>query len=149
MKLYNCSVRLNGSLQNHVHCAAVTAAEIYLLRHLHGQSENAGEPVFDIKSTLDADGHPMAINRSDAQERARLASIYSLGEVSGARLVASVLGVAGVPLPQELPDVEAESAEDLETESQPEPAPVAAVTERTSIPTGRRTKIDKAAAILG
>jgi hypothetical protein len=104
MKLYNCKVRLNGSLHNVVGKQKVTAAEIVVLKHIHGLSENAGAPVFDVVPAGE-------VKRTDQQERARLAATYRLGEVPGAKLIPTLLGVAGVPLPQEYVDEEGNSLE--------------------------------------
>jgi hypothetical protein len=92
MRLYDCTVRLNGSLLHSVRKYGVTAAEIVVLRYIHGQSENANDPVTDIVAAGEA-------RRADAQERARLSSIYRNGEEPGPVLVNRLLGVAGVPLP--------------------------------------------------
>lgn len=99
MKLYDCRVRINGSL-NHVTIRnGVTAAEIALLRWLHSRSENANEPVIDIVEVGE-------VARRDAAERKRLAENYSLGELTGERLVNQVFGVPGVALPQSVELVE-------------------------------------------
>lgn len=114
MQLYNCTVQLNGSMQNAVRKFDVTGAEIVLLRHIHGQSENAAAPVKEIDAFDWVEGpkdpetdEPTKIKstkgvakRTDAQERTRLASMYSHGDSSGSKLIAEVLGVAGVPLPK-------------------------------------------------
>jgi type IV secretory pathway VirB10-like protein len=97
LKLYNCRVRINGSLLNVIPRYAVTAAEIVLLRSLHSRSENANEPVIDVVEVG-------AVNRPDAVERQRLADTYSFGELNGPRLVHQVFGPEGVPLPQEVAD---------------------------------------------
>lgn len=114
MQLYNCTVQLNGEIKNAVFKTDVTAAEIVLLKHIHGQSEHAAAPVVNIVAFDLVDGPKDpdtdtvtkiqipkgSTKRTDVQERARLSAIYSHGELGGARLIAEVLGVAGVPLPK-------------------------------------------------
>jgi hypothetical protein len=117
MRLYDCTVRLNGSLLNCVRKSGVTAAEIVVLRHVHGQSENANDPITDITPS----GH---IDRSDREERARLMVRYRMGEVSGPVLIPQLLGVAGVPLPQALEGIEEPVAAPVEESPAEEPAPV-------------------------
>jgi hypothetical protein len=92
MRLYDCTVRLNGSLLHSVRKYGVTAAEIVVLRYIHGQSENSNDPVADIVAQGET-------RRADAQERARLSTIYRNGEEPGPVLINRLLGVAGVPLP--------------------------------------------------
>lgn len=115
MKTYNCKVRLNGSLLNVVDKRGVTAAEIVLLRHIHGQSESANDPVTDIVAASD-------IKRSERDERARLGSMYSMGEKRGPQLVQELLGVGGVPLPQWVEGVD-EPADEEAVEASDQPAP--------------------------
>lgn len=119
MQLYNCTVRLNNSLTNHVFKEDVTAAEIAILRHIHGQSEASGDPVIDIvaydlrEGEPDEDGKPIKykvpkrdVNRTDSAEKARLAAIYSMGEISGAKVVQDVLGAGATVIPHVIEGVE-------------------------------------------
>jgi hypothetical protein len=117
MKLYSGRVRLAGEIKNEVNKYNLTASEILVLKAIHGASENASDPVVEIKETG-------SVNRSDSKERSRLAGIYSTfrGQ-DGATLVNKLLGVAGVPLPQEyVPEVQAiEDEFDVEdVEEEPE-----------------------------
>lgn len=104
MKLYNCKVNLGGSILHQVRKENVTAAEVMLLRSIH---KGSNEAIVDIEEVG-------RVNRSDREERARLANAYTTelfaedGEVSaqGMALVNSIFGVAGVPLPQYLEEVE-------------------------------------------
>lgn len=107
MKTYTCKVRVNGSLLNVVRKNGVTAAEIAVLRHIHGTSPNGAAPVVDVKP----EGN---VQRSETAERKRLAENYSMGEMRGPALVKDVLGVEGVPLPQYVPGVD-----DPEIEKEP------------------------------
>lgn len=68
MKLYSCKLRLAGAVTNEVLKDDVTAAEIEVLREIHG-----GDAVLDIKATGE-DG------KTSAQERARLKRIYASEE---------------------------------------------------------------------
>lgn len=102
MQIYDCTIRLGGSLHNEVTKQGVTAAEVILLRAIHGD---------DTVRHIKARG---SIDVTDAEERARLATFYSNGtpamlnpdDMPGAQLVKEVFGVVGVPLPRKLADVE-------------------------------------------
>ncbi len=63
-KLYSCKLRLNGSVLNEVPKDEVTAAEIEMLRGLHGSDA--------IVNTKGAG----SVERSDADERARVYSMF-------------------------------------------------------------------------
>lgn len=63
-KLYSCKLRLNGSVLNEVPKDEVTAAEIEMLRGLHGSDA--------IVNAKDAG----SVERSDADERARVYSMF-------------------------------------------------------------------------
>jgi hypothetical protein len=95
MDLYSCKIRLDGSLDNEVIKHNVTAAEIHVLSVIHnGQGKHP--PVVDIVKTG-------TVNRSDMKERARLAELYTKGELTedrGTKIITGIFGVAGVPLPQ-------------------------------------------------
>ncbi len=120
MKTYDCKVNLNGSRNNAVRKRGVTAAEIAILREIHGKSPNGAAPITDIKPAGE-------VKRTDTVERARLASRYSFGEMKGPKLVKEVLGVDGVPLPQYVPGVdepvEVEAEETQAAEVAPTPKP--------------------------
>jgi hypothetical protein len=120
MKLYSARVRLAGEIKNEVNKVDLTAAEIIILQTIHGASENASDPVVDIKETG-------SVKRTDAQERARLEETYAgfHGE-PGAKLIRGVLGVPGVPLPKEYESAQALEVEEYDaTDEQPIPAVVA------------------------
>jgi hypothetical protein len=103
MLLYSCLVNLNGDITQQVSKDDMTAAEAVLLRHIHNGSN---EPVVNIRCTGKVD-------RSDAEERERLAGIYGqFGGLPGDVVVSRVLGVAGVPLPQEIAGVDNQVPED-------------------------------------
>lgn len=63
-KLYSCKLRLNGSVLNEVPKDEVTAAEIEMLRGVHGS-----DAVLNIKGAG-------SVERSDADERARVLSMF-------------------------------------------------------------------------
>lgn len=95
MDLYSCKVRLDGSLDNEVVKHNVTAPELHVLATIH-QGQGKHPPVVDIVKTG-------SVNRSDIKERARLADIYTKGELvedRGQRIITGMFGVVGVPLPQ-------------------------------------------------
>jgi hypothetical protein len=125
MKLYSARVRIGGSRDHEVDKHNLTAAEMKVLESLH----------------ISPQGHPVLINvvhtgdvkRSDSKERARLAELYSKGELvenRGQKIIDGLFGVAGVPLPQEYEPpvavevqdftVEEESDEEIVPVSQPE-----------------------------
>lgn len=63
-KLYSCKLRLNGSVLNEVPKDEVTAAEIEMLRGIHGS-----DAVLNIKDAG-------SVERSDADERVRVLSMF-------------------------------------------------------------------------
>ncbi|WP_176074325.1 hypothetical protein [Brucella intermedia] len=97
MQTYSARVRLSGSLFNEVPKAELTAAEITVLRRLHGP-----DSVVEIKPGKHVD-------RSDDVERDRLNHLYgrALAGVKGVGTLDAVLGVPGVPLPSYVPGVDA------------------------------------------
>lgn len=132
MQLYNCTVRLNGTLTNNVFKSDVTAAEIEILRRIHGQSESSNDPVFEIQAfdwregPDDDEGKPTryrvpkgTVNRSAAAEKQRLAMTYSAGEMSGRDIVDSVLGAGATPVPLVVEGIE------VPEDETPKPARVA------------------------
>lgn len=87
MEMYNCKVRLGGSVSNEVPKANASAAEIIVLRHLHG-----AEAVIDIDLVSDAKVAHQAV-RDD------LAKVY------GEAVVEELFGPAHRDLPIKLPQV--------------------------------------------
>lgn len=134
MKIYDCRVRMSGSLNHVTPRYAVTAPEIVLLRFLHSQSENANAPVIDIVEVGEVD-------RRDSVERRRLAEQYSFGELTGDRLISRVFGVPGVALPQAL---EADQVADVETPEEAEMV-LPAVPVSLRVKRGRPSNADLAA----
>lgn len=109
MKLYDCILRLDGSVLNEVQKAGVTAAEIMVLRALHG-----ADAVHGI-----VPGNPKADRRTSVIERARLRQLYadpqSLSDVSAKKkeaVLVNLFGHESMPLPDEI--VEAVEVEDDE-----------------------------------
>lgn len=90
MQFYSAKIRLSGSLNNEVRREDLTAAEIGVLRQIHGETA-----VTEVKATEGSS------DRSDAGERTRLVGIY------GEKTVKEVLGTSVHALPKELPDVAA------------------------------------------
>lgn len=97
MKLFSCQVRLGGSLYNIVPKPDVTAAEIHILRLLHGD-----DSVVDIFET--------GKNKTtQAEERERLIEVYGQGLVanqknktSPAQALSEIFGIGG-RLPDDIP----------------------------------------------
>jgi hypothetical protein len=85
MDQFDCKVRLAGSVGNEVRKELVTAAQIIILRHIHGED-----------SVLDIVGRP-EVKRGDTEERDRLAKEY------GALKVAELFGPVHNPLPKTVP----------------------------------------------
>lgn len=90
MQFYSAKIRLSGSLNNEVRREDLTAAEIGVLRHLHGET-----------ALVEIEAAAGSSDRSDAVERLRLVGVY------GEKTVKEVLGTSVHPLPKELPDVAA------------------------------------------
>lgn len=90
MQLYSAKIRLSGSFFNEVQKSELTAAEIVILKRMHG-----GDAVLDIKKQGNE-------QRSDTVERARLNDIYalSLRTIEGVKTLDALLGPTGVPLPK-------------------------------------------------
>lgn len=113
MKLYSARVRIGGSRDHEVDKHNLTGAEMKLLEALHVSPQ--GHPVItNVVYTGD-------VNRSDAKERARLADNYSKGELvenRGEKIINSLFGVAGVPLPQEYVAPEAAPATEFSVEEE-------------------------------
>lgn len=95
MRVYNCKVRLAGNIQNEVPRVGVTAAEIMVLRQIHG-----GDAVIDIK--------PVREDQSLAHAAVRdyLEATYETARVQGKSVVEHLFGPAHNRLPIELPDME-------------------------------------------
>lgn len=113
MKLYTAKVRIGGDRDHEVVKHNLTGAEIKLLEHIH-ISAKGHAVVVDIVHTAD-------VNRSDAKERARLALEYTKGELvedRGQKLINSLFGVDGVPLPQEYVAAAPEQITNFEVEDE-------------------------------
>jgi hypothetical protein len=114
MRLYNCTVRLGGSLYNEVPKTGVTAAEILLLRILHGN---------DGVANIEEAGKNAV---GQAQERDRLVEIYGAGIASARQLrelpEQAIVGVFGLGsrLPDEIPGAPKAKPK----KNDPAPAPV-------------------------
>lgn len=92
MQLYECVVRLNGQMTNEVRKFDVTAAEIFVLKHIHNGAESGVDVVHSIKPT----GH---VEREDHAERRRLQEEYRID-------LTPLFGHAAAPLPQSVPGVD-------------------------------------------
>lgn len=99
-RLYECTVRLNGEMKNEVRKTNVTAAEIAVLKAIHGGKASGVEAVYQIKATGSA-------KRDDAEERGRLATIYAHGLAKHGYTFDQILGFHTVPLPQTITGVDA------------------------------------------
>lgn len=97
MQLYECVVRLGGSLLNEVRKSDVTAAEITVLRALHGGNDT----VVQIKPTS-------TVKRDDYEERDRLNTVYgrALAKEQHLGSLDRLFGHETVPLPQSIRGVD-------------------------------------------
>lgn len=120
MKLYSCKLRLAGAVTNEVFKVDVTAPEIEIFRHLHGD-----DAVLNIKETGD-------VKRSSAEERARLKHTYadperlnSLQLKIKTEMLRNLFGHDRMPLPDDLGDMVAppgdEGAEVMAADETPAP----------------------------
>lgn len=100
MQLYECILRLNGSLYNEVRKTDVTAAEIAVLKALHQGAEAGGDVITNIKPTK-------IVRREDLEERERLNNLYggALAKREHLRSLNNILGHETVPLPQKIAGV--------------------------------------------
>lgn len=94
MKTYFCHVRLGGSASHMVPKHEATAAEIALLREIHG-----ADAVVDIQPEKD-------IVRTDAAERERLAFAYPQLQADNGAISMRLFGHFSMPLPKEVPGFE-------------------------------------------
>lgn len=85
MKLYSAKVRLYGEVKDEVQRVNVTAAEVRVLRSIHGE-----DAVVSVEPTGNVD-------RSDSQERDRLSRVY------GEKVIAKMFGVPVAEISTELP----------------------------------------------
>jgi hypothetical protein len=101
MQLYNCKVRLHGSLYNEVRKEDITAAEIAVLKAIHGQ-EGGIDPIADIEHT----GRKNS-SISEAWLRNYLTEEYGRGlaAIEGVKNLNGLFGVAGA-LPDKVQGVE-------------------------------------------
>lgn len=77
MQLYDCKVRLKGSLYNEVHKSGVSAAEVMLLRLIHGGAVDDMDAVVEIKPAMDAKNKRLPESEvNDQDERKRLQILY-------------------------------------------------------------------------
>lgn len=87
MKLYECKVRLGGSVADEVRKSAVTAAEISVLQHIHGE-----DAVLEVRETaekafnLDPNHPRYSLPRTEDDELDRLGAVY------GEQVVQKVFG---------------------------------------------------------
>lgn len=95
MQLYNCTVRLNGSMLNEVPKFDVSAAEIKVLKAIHSGPETGVDVVHNIKASR-------RVEREDDEERANLKFTYepALLKIEHIGSFEKVLGWDGTPLPQ-------------------------------------------------
>lgn len=118
MRLYSCKVRLGASLYNEVPKSDVTAAEIHILRTLHGS--DAVVSIFETgKNKI-----------GQSEERDRLEQIYAPGIVAAQitkdpnAAISAVFGI-GAKLPDDIPGVEKAPTAKAKPVAEPEPEPTA------------------------
>lgn len=106
MKLYKCKVRLHANANDEVRKKNVTAAEIRLLRAMHGE-----DAVIEIQDCG-------VIERGEAEERDRLGKLY--GDAAVVKLFGAPVVKVDMPL---------DPTAEIET---PQPAPILPVGERVA-----------------
>ncbi|MBB3980097.1 hypothetical protein GGQ64_005344 [Rhizobium azooxidifex] len=108
MHLYNCKVRLSGSLYNEVPKSQISAAEIIVLRTIHG-----ADSVADIVPAGEA-------KMSSIQLRGELTLMYgkALRTIDEIRSINGIFGVAG-ELPEHLPGFAPEKKGKAKAEPKP------------------------------
>lgn len=123
MKLYKCKLRLAGATTNEVEKLDVTAAEIEVLRELHGI-----DAVVDIRETGEN-------KMTSAEERSRLKRVYANPDslntqmaAKRANLLRNLFGHDRLPLPDDVLEPATDSDDDFE-----EPAVVAEPVRRTRV----------------
>lgn len=117
MKAYDCKLRLAGSVANEVAKSGISAAEIEILREIHGS-----DAVVDIKAVGE-------LKRDSAAERAHLKRVYANPDTLNAQqakrktdMIRNLFGHDRLPLPDDL--VERTDDEDDEEALDAAPAPV-------------------------
>lgn len=117
MKTYNCKLRLAGAVTNEVQKAGVSAAEIEVLRELHGS-----DSIVDIKDAGDN-------KRTSVQERAYLRQVYANPEQLSAQILVkkqamlrNLFGHDRMDLPNDVSDP-AERAEEEDFTEQADAVP--------------------------
>jgi len=102
MEIYDCKVLIGGSRMNEARKEGISAAEIVMLRHLHGD-----DSVLDIT-------HVGTSDISDVEVRDMLSLTYGPGDVdttrAGPAILREVFGPPAIPLPRAI-----EGAEIVET----------------------------------
>ncbi len=95
-QLYSCKVRLNNVRDNEVP-KEITAPEYHVLKAIHAPPDGEN-PIIEVKA-LNRD-----LDHDDAQERARLSSIYGAALATNEELK-SINGIFGpmAPLPKIIP----------------------------------------------
>lgn len=119
MRLYRCTVNHAGNRDMRIHKEEVTAAEIVLLRRIHG-----GEAVNDVVATREA-------KRQQPKERERLAEIYGRRQFAAAfpgTLPHLPLTLTDAGLTEEGRDIAAREHDD-DDDAEPLPAPSATAQE--------------------
>lgn len=90
MRMYDCTVRLNGDTSSEVFKQGVTAPEIVVLRHIHG-SDAVVRIIPKNRATA-----------SHAAERERLMHLYEGGKENKVGMIVQLFGPPHIPLMEEL-----------------------------------------------
>lgn len=109
MEFYSARVRLGNSLLNEVNVAGVSAAEVILLQHVHGEGSvieirkaRPAEIKAPPQSALEAAQAPEKEGWSDRVVRAYLHQKYTSWQDEGTSKVTQVFGSSLQPLPKSL-----------------------------------------------
>ena len=102
MEIYDCKVLVGGSRNNEVRKHSIPAAEVVMLRHIHGD-----DSVLDLV-------HVGTSDLADPEVRDLLSLTYGPGDVeisrAGPAILREVFGPPAVPLPRSVDGVEPVSA---------------------------------------
>jgi hypothetical protein len=91
--LYSATILLGGSRDNSVFVSNMTAVELFVLKAIHGVNESGTDPITNVSET------GKGVERSDTQERARIATRYNAPGAGGGLAILNALYGVGNPLP--------------------------------------------------
>ena len=115
MQIYSCKVRLSGNVNNEVRKPEVSAAEVLVLRQLHG-----ADAVLEVKRVR-------MEHAPHAKERDRLNRVY------GAKIITQLFGAAHNDLPVRVADLDETDGDEAPAPKRPVGRPSRAAAEAESL----------------